>query len=91
MAGEPLTGVLEAALGLLVANDIHGGLPNGYCAVCQGQCLRTWINGPKQWTPIDCSCGNATYRPDTVTGRRQALRCRGCHHIVGRCTCEASR
>lgn len=36
---------LEAALALLVENDIHGGLPNGYCAVCQGQCFRTWLPG----------------------------------------------
>jgi len=42
---ETLPAQLEAALGLLVQHGIHGGLLNGYCAVCQGQCMRTW-RGP---------------------------------------------
>lgn len=32
-------GVLEAALDLLAKNNIHAGLPNGYCAVCEGGCM----------------------------------------------------
>ncbi len=34
-----LKNTTEAALELLVKNNIHGGLPDGYCAVCEGQCL----------------------------------------------------
>lgn len=33
------------------------------------------------------ACGHDAYRPDTVTGRRQALRCMGCHRICGGCRC----
>jgi hypothetical protein len=58
---------------------------------CQGQCLRTFADGPKRWDAEDCPCGDAAYRPEPVAGRRQALRCRGCHHIVGRCTCLLPR
>ena len=39
----------------------------------------------------DCRCGGSSYRPDTVTGRRQALRCLSCHRVVGRCECVIGR
>lgn len=34
-----------------------------------------------------CRCGLEAFRPDTVTGRRQALRCSACHRTTGRCEC----
>ena len=32
-------------------------------------------------------CGRPAYRPDPVTTRRPALRCGGCHRMVGGCRC----
>lgn len=34
-----------------------------------------------------CPCGATTYRPQPFSGRQMALRCSGCHLIVGRCRC----
>lgn len=38
---------------------------------------------------VICGCGRSAYRPDAVTTRRMALRCSGCHRLVGRCSCAA--
>ena len=34
-----------------------------------------------------CRCGMSAYQPDSVTGRRAAKRCSGCHRTIGNCIC----